>query len=46
MSLRGWLALDRLQQEFGLEDACLVVFGAERGSQLYDAIQLGKEEVE
>ncbi len=46
VSLRGWLALDRLQQEFGLEDACLVVFGAERGSQLYDAIQLGKEEVE
>jgi MoxR-like ATPase len=44
VSLRGWLVLDRLQQEFGLEDACLVVFGAERGSQLYDAIQLGKEE--
>lgn len=44
VSLRGWLALDALQEEFGLEDACLIVFGAERGSQIFDAIVLAKEE--
>ena len=38
VSLRGWLMLERLRPEFGLEDACLVVFGAERGSQIHDAL--------
>ncbi len=41
ISLRGWLVLDRLRHELGLPDACLVVFGAERGSQIHDAIMLG-----
>jgi MoxR-like ATPase len=40
VSLRGWFVLDRLRPELGLERACAVVFGAERGSQLYDAIVL------
>ena len=38
VSLRGWLMLERLRAEFSLEDACIVVFGAERGSQLHDAL--------
>ena len=38
VSLRGWLMLERLRPEFGLKDACLVVFGAERGSQIADAL--------
>jgi MoxR-like ATPase len=42
VSLRGWLALARLEGELGLTDACLVVFGAERGSQIYDAIVLAR----
>ncbi len=46
VSLRGWLMLERLRPEFGLEDSCLVVFGAERGSQIHDALhfQLRGEE--
>jgi len=40
VSLRGWLVLDRLRHELGLADACLVVFGAERGSQIHDALVL------
>jgi MoxR-like ATPase len=42
VSIRGWLVLDRLQHELGLEDACLAVFGPERGSQLYDALILAR----
>ena len=38
VSLRGWLMLERLRPELGLDDACTVVFGAERGSQLHDAL--------
>lgn len=41
VSLRGWLTLDRIREEFGLEDACLVAFGAERGSQICDALRMG-----
>jgi hypothetical protein len=40
VSLRGWLSLDRLRHELGLELACAVAFGLERGAQLYDAIVL------
>jgi MoxR-like ATPase len=40
ISLRGWLVLDRLQHELSLADACRVVFGAERGAQIHDAIVL------
>jgi midasin (ATPase involved in ribosome maturation) len=40
VSLRGWLVLERLRLEFGLALACLVLFGAERGSQIHDAIVL------
>lgn len=46
VSLRGWLVLDRLREEFGLEDACLVVFGDERGSQIHDALVLAKGEAQ
>ena len=40
VSIRSWLTLDRIRGEFGLEDACLVVFGAERGSQICDALRM------
>lgn len=40
VSLRSWLTLDRVRLELGLRDACLVVFGAERGTQLFDALSL------
>jgi hypothetical protein len=40
LSLRGWLALDRLRHVLGLETACAVVFGAERGAQIHDALVL------
>jgi MoxR-like ATPase len=40
VSLRGWFVLDRLRHELGLERACAVVFGAERGAQIYDAVVL------
>jgi MoxR-like ATPase len=40
LSLRGVVVLDKLRVELGLADACLVVFGAERGSQILDAIRL------
>jgi MoxR-like ATPase len=42
VSIRGWLTLARLEPELGLADACAVVFGAERGSQLCDAIVLAR----
>ena len=38
VSLRAWLMLERLRPEFGLEEACIIVFGAERGSQIHDAL--------
>jgi len=40
ISVRPILVLDRLQHELGLEDACTAVFGAQRGSQIYDALVL------
>ena len=40
VSVRAWLVLDRLQHELGLENACLAVFGAQRGSQIFDALSL------
>jgi hypothetical protein len=42
VSIRGWLGIARLEAEFGLADACTIVFGAERGSQIYDAILLAR----
>jgi hypothetical protein len=44
-SVRPWLVLAKLQHEIGLENACLVIFGAERGSQIHDAMRLAKEEI-
>ena len=43
VSLRGWLALERLKDTFGLHDACIVVFGAERGSQIHDSLVMAGE---
>ena len=40
VSVRAWLTLDRVRGELGLVDACTVVFGAERGSQIFDALAL------
>ena len=42
VSIRGWLAVARLEPELGLADACAVVFGAERGSQIVDAVVLAR----
>jgi MoxR-like ATPase len=40
VSVRAWLTLDAVRGELGLRDACTVVFGAERGSQIFDALSL------
>jgi MoxR-like ATPase len=40
VSLRGWLVLQKLMSELGLETACRVVFGPERGPGLHDALAL------
>lgn len=40
VSLRSWLAIQRLLAEFSLADACRAVLGRERGSQVYEAIVL------
>jgi MoxR-like ATPase len=44
ISLRGWLALQRLEGEMGLGEACSAVFGIERGAQVHDAIVLAQSE--
>ncbi|MBW2419260.1 MAG: AAA family ATPase [Deltaproteobacteria bacterium] len=45
VTLRGWLTLDMLQQDMGLEKACRAVFGRERGAQIHDAIVLMQGEL-
>jgi MoxR-like ATPase len=40
VSVRSWRTLDRVRHELGLRDACTVVFGAGRGSQIFDALAL------
>jgi MoxR-like ATPase len=40
VSVRRIGTLDRLRHELGLRDACTVVFGPGRGSQIYDALTL------
>jgi nitric oxide reductase NorQ protein len=40
VSVRSWLTLDRVRHMLGLEAACLAVFGAQRGSQIFDALVL------
>jgi MoxR-like ATPase len=40
LSVRPFLFLARLWKEFGLEDACTIVFGPQRGSQIFDALVL------
>jgi MoxR-like ATPase len=40
ISARGWLALQDLQEDFGLEDACKMVFGEERGTMLHEALKV------
>lgn len=44
VSLRSWLAVQRLERELGLGEACSAVFGAERGAQVHDAIVLAESE--
>ncbi len=41
VSIRGWLAVHAFEAEFGRRDACRVVFGRERGDQIYNAMLLG-----
>ena len=40
ITARGWTNHEKLLDEFGLEDACLLVFGPDRGPMIYDAIRL------
>jgi hypothetical protein len=40
VSIRGWLAVHEMEEEFGRQMAFRVVFGRERGEQLYDALSL------
>jgi MoxR-like ATPase len=40
VSLRGWLKVDELRPVFGIDDAFVLVFGAERGSLMRDAFLL------
>jgi len=42
VSLRGWLSVLDFEEEFGREDAFRVVFGRERGEQIYSASVLGR----
>jgi SpoVK/Ycf46/Vps4 family AAA+-type ATPase len=44
ISARGWIALDKLRGEFGLHDACRLVFGPERGRMVNDAIALAMDQ--
>jgi len=40
ISLRGWLAVQKLVPDLGLKLACVAVFGSARGPQVHDAILL------
>lgn len=40
ISIRGWLALQEFEADLGCEDACRVVFGRERGEQVFKALRL------
>ena len=40
ISARQWNNLQALEQDFGRYEACLLVFGAERGAMMFDAIQV------
>jgi MoxR-like ATPase len=42
ISARGWYHLQILSREIGLHEACLLVFGAERGQMIHDAIRLAR----
>jgi midasin (ATPase involved in ribosome maturation) len=42
VSLRGWLSVQRLFDEFGDLGALKAVFGPARGAQIYDAMLLGE----
>lgn len=39
-SVRSWIALDRARHDLGLERACRIVFGAERGREIFEALTL------
>jgi MoxR-like ATPase len=41
VSIRGWLAVGEMEQEFDRPKAFRAVFGRERGEQLYNALSLG-----
>ena len=42
ISIRRWLAIDRLRGKVGLQNALRAVLGMERGDQVMDALNLGK----
>lgn len=43
ISLRGWLGIQRLVPDLGLEGACRVVLGAERGALVFDSLRLADD---
>ena len=42
VSIRGWLAVQAFEAEFGLQKACRAVFGFERGEQIFRAAVLSR----
>lgn len=42
VSLRSWLTLEVLKEELGLRDACIAVFGAERGRHVHEAMTVAQ----
>lgn len=44
ITARGWIALDKLRKEFGMGDACRLVFGMERGRLVHDALVIAMDE--
>ena len=45
LSLRSWLKLEELRHELGLRDACIAVFGAERGRHIHEALTMKQLEL-
>lgn len=43
VTMRRWFAICRMRTHHGLERACQIVLGGERGGQLFDAVQLALE---
>ncbi|NNL65205.1 MAG: AAA domain-containing protein [Myxococcales bacterium] len=45
LSLRAWIKVEELREELGLRDACIAVFGAERGRHVHEALTMKQLEL-